>query len=572
MTAPSAARGTVVRHGGSYNYLYSTQYAPPAHAVDCDKLDGTRTHLFLNPEIERNFGGWLEKRKATWREKWPQASSLLRQQVDYDPLDGTRTHLFLNPEIERDFRGWLQERKATWRKKWPVAQRLAGFEDDDEEGDYGRDLKRRGIDHNDDSVAVRNDFWVAQGYETFEQWLTSSKAKWAQDYSWHRAKRRKIEHDADVVVRLPTAEDPEGTSKFVTWLDVRKNQWRLLTRKRQRRRAEEEAENAAKVMIAGTDSTKRASSPSSGDVFSDKATDEALFGIAASSRISSPNSVAHTIPRLRPHLVGGRSTSAVSTEIAVIDSILEEEERRHQKLAERDPLDISFIFDSSLGAPDDTIANIMSYLPVSEHWRFLCISYTTSMAIRQREYMWRSLCPARWALPRRPRVPWYKFYITKIRVEEETVRKQSDEVLLKAYAIIQKADHLQKMQKLIKATKKKFDFDVNYTSGVVCERNSLLNLAVINGRHKIARYLIESESANIESVDRGNFSPLLNAAWLGDKPMVRYLMSQGANRALVGMYHSSKGICPADFKGHTAEGWARERGFTPVADLIHLGL
>ena len=76
----------------------------------------------------------------------------------------------------------------------------------------------------------------------------------------------------------------------------------------------------------------------------------------------------------------------------------------------------------------------------------------------------------------------------------------------------------------------------------------------------------------IETVDRGNFSPLLNAAYNGDKPMVRYLLIRGANRKLIGKYHSSKGICAPDFPGHNAEGWARERGHTAVADLIRLGL
>jgi ankyrin repeat protein len=202
----------------------------------------------------------------------------------------------------------------------------------------------------------------------------------------------------------------------------------------------------------------------------------------------------------------------------------------------------------------------------------MCISYTTSMQIRQREYLWKTLCPSRWNLPRRPRVPWHRLYLTKIRQEEETARKQSDDVLLKAAPIIFKADKLLQIQKLIRAAKKKFDFNFDYTSGVVCERNSLLNLAVINRRHKIAKWLIEDCGAAIETVDRGNFSPLLNAAYNGDRSMVRYLLIRGANRKLIGKYHSSKGICAADFQGHNAEGWARERGHTAVADLIRLGL
>ena len=53
--------------------------------------------------------------------------------------------------------------------------------------------------------------------------------------------------------------------------------------------------------------------------------------------------------------------------------------------------------------------------------------------------------------------------------------------------------------------------DVDYTSGVVLERNSLLNLAIIAERVKISRWLIEEKGADLESSDRGGFTPLINA-------------------------------------------------------------
>lgn len=135
---------------------------------------------------------------------------------------------------------------------------------------------------------------------------------------------------------------------------------------------------------------------------------------------------------------------------------------------------------------------------------------------------------------------------------------------------------------------------MNYTSGVVLERNSLLNLAIIAERVKISRWLIEEKGADLESSDRGGFSPLINAAWNGDKKMVRYLLARGCDRNKVGLFHSSKGLCPPSFKGHTAEGecsfqyrfsvvisntrellvkgWAKKRGHEDVADLIRIGL
>jgi hypothetical protein len=105
-------------------------------------------------------------------------------------------------------------------------------------------------------------------------------------------------------------------------------------------------------------------------------------------------------------------------------------------------------------------------------------------------------------------------YITKIRAEEEASRKHSDDLLVKAGAIIDKGDLLTKFEKLVVKAERDFSFNVNYTSGTVLERNSLLNWAVINKRKNIVKWLIEEKHSDIESCDRGNFTPLLNAGRL----------------------------------------------------------
>lgn len=107
-------------------------------------------------------------------------------------------------------------------------------------------------------------------------------------------------------------------------------------------------------------------------------------------------------------------------------------------------------------------------------------------------------------------------YISKIRAEEETSRKQSDDLLTKADAIIDKGDIVIKFRKLVLKAEKDFAFDVNYTSGTVLERNSLLNMAVINQRKNIAKWLVEEKNCDIETCDRGNFTPLLNAGMCSD--------------------------------------------------------
>jgi hypothetical protein len=258
--------------------------------------------------------------------------------------------------------------------------------------------------------------------------------------------------------------------------------------------------------------------------------------------------------------------------MTIIDALLEEQEKEAKDSQERPPLDISFLFDARLGAPDDVVAHCLEFLHRSEHGKLLCVSTDTSAALKERDGVWRQLCPSHWVLPRRPRKRWHEVYITKIREEERASRKWADDFLNKASDILFNADHLNKIEKLVKQGEKRVDFNINYISGVVCERNSLLNLAVIYSRTKVVRWLLETKGADIETYDRGGFTPLINAAWQGDRHLVRYLLGRGANRTKVGFCHFFEPLAPPEFKGLTAEGWARRRGHHELADLISLGL
>lgn len=398
---------------------------------------------------------------------------------------------------------------------------------------------------------IGRDFWTTQGFLTFDHWLAESTTKWKRSYSWNRRKRRRIEKESEEIVHFPSGTDVwEAEEQLHRWLRVRKNQWRILRRKRQRRRQEEA--QAVKT---------RNLSPSI-DV-------AALGQIAGLNKIRDGTKIQHS-----PRSIASLKLDAgpKSSEMFCIDSLLEEEERRRKAIEDRPPFDISFIFDARLGAPDDTIAHCLQFLHHSEHGKLLCISSATSEAIKQRELMWQQMCPTHWTLPRRPRKPWHEMYITRIRVDEEAARKRSDDILTKAAALLFKGDNLNQIQKLINRVQKRFHFDVNYVSGVVCERNGLLNLAVINGRHKTVRWLIEAKGADLESCDRGRFTPLINAAWAGDKYLVRFLLGKGADRTKIGTGHYSQPLALPEFEGLNAEGWARKRGHEDVGDLIHMGL
>ena len=444
---------------------------------------------------------------------------------DFELDDGKRIHMFLNDEIERDFNGWLCKRKTTWRQKWQKSiRRSASIEDSEERS------------------TVAHDFWLFSDYESFDHWLSAAKTKWRRSYSWHVDRRNQLEEEYEKTVHLPFSpvlEDFVATEQFKDWLTVRKQQWKIARRKRQRKQQQQHT-NVENLTASVSDSTS---------------------GVV--ERSSSKAAEASSI------VIANKNDT-----IMYIDEMLEMQEEIETNSAsqKRHTMDASWMFDAQLGAPDDIILLIMRFLQPFEHGNLLCLSYTSYTLFKLRESMWKSLCPKHWILPRRPRKSWCVLYITKIRAEEEAFRKSSDDLLVKANVIIEKGDLLNKLEKLVKKGEKDFRFDVNYTSGVVLERNSLLNMAIIDKRTKIAKWLMEQKNADIETWDRGQFTPLLNAAWNGDKHMVRYLLARGADRTKTGLNHSSKGLAPAGFMGLRAEEWARKRGHEDVAELIRIGI
>ncbi|KAL7473866.1 hypothetical protein ACHAXS_014420 [Conticribra weissflogii] len=470
---------------------------------------------------------------------------------EFDINEGTRIRRFINDEVDKNFHEWLNKRKATWRsfrkERHPPQTRKRSVVDDD------------GDDEDEAAISDFNhDFWLSSGYDTFEEWLSASKLKWKRSYSWHKDRRKKLELDCEKEVHFPMVPSSyvkptiEGNAtifkEFENWLEVRKKHWLVLRRKRQRALSEDDATIVPlKNYVDGTTSTAAA--------------DQNLF-------------VKQSTTQITPSLRRTNRVSSSPTDVMYIDEILADQEQRNSTNIDenRGPLDISWLFDSQLGAPDDIIVVIMQFLNPSDHGKLLCLSWTTNFTFKKRDHLWQTLCPSHWILPRRPRKSWCVIYVTKIREEEELSRKQSDDLLLKANNVIDKGDQLGKIEKLVRKAEKDFGFSVDYTSGIVLERNSLLNMAVISGRHKIAKWLIEEKGADIESCDRGDFTPLCNAAWDGDKYMVRYLLGKGANRKKVGTGHSSHGLAPASFQGLTAERWARKSGHEEVAELIRLGL
>jgi hypothetical protein len=395
-----------------------------------------------------------------------------------DPDEGHRWRLFVAPV--GPFHKWLSRRKAAWRCTWdatrPVLHLLPDSSTDDENASFVA-----GADIEDDrrSSAVPIDFWSQQGYGSWDEWLRASKPKWSRKYSWNQRKRKHFEIDA----RVSLDEDVGA------WLQVRKRQWLMSRRKRLRQRQQQEVEEQRGGSISVS-----VDAPS------------ALCGDA------DPSSTCTKPPPFATVMIPA-ATTYHNPDILLIDELLEEEERRRKALEDRPPLDLSFLFQEG-ACPDDAVVDVMGYLDPKEHGKLLCIRKQWRQALIQREGVWRDLCPKRWTLPRRPRKPWHELYLSNLRRDKESSQKLWDDLLSNLSKILAKGDYVQQVEKLVDEAERSFGFHINYSSGVVCERNAILNLAVIQKRHKIARWLVEVKRADIETFDRGHFTPLLNAAWV----------------------------------------------------------
>jgi hypothetical protein len=451
----------------------------------------------------------------------------------YVPNDGTAAALFMKPI--GNFPHWLSRRKSAWRRQYTVYEHSHEI------------LKKRRVSScaekevEERSCSVTKDFWTQQGFISFDDWMTSRVMQWKMSYSWNQRKRKRIQQDCFEVVHI-SAERVQ----FKHWLSVRRRQWRLQRRKRQRVNVRRQAdEETASNHVQAQDS----------------------HGLSTLSSVKE-------IASAPAHSCASKLFCSDDKEMAIMDEIIEAEEARRHESAKmrRVPIDITKFFDAANGIPDDIIVNCFEYLERKEHLRVLGIDKATSKSLQARNDVWKSLCPSHWILPRRPRKPWYELYCGRMKTEYEQHQKTWDDLLVKCANILDSSDSLCKIEKLIEKAEKCFGFDVNYISGVVCERNSLLNLAVIHKRHKVTKWLVDVKKADIETFDRGNFTPLLNAAWEGDRTLVRFFLQKGADRSVRGTQHYSKAIAPPGFEGMTADEWADKRGYPDVARLIRVGL
>jgi hypothetical protein len=260
---------------------------------------------------------------------------------DFDLDEGRRFRLFATRDVKRSFHEWPLVRKSSWKSRRKHV--------------YIAETPMTAVKQRDKPISTSHDFWLASGFELFDQWLLASKAAWRRNYSWHKNKKRKLQSETEKELHYPSLLGPltSGVAadvalhQFNDWLEVRKQQWRITRRKRQLERNDSISDVKDVLPNQSDDSVEK----------------KLALSQAKSKRLSS-NDTHHA------------------------------------------PLDISWIFDSDVGAPDDVIVLLMRFLNPSDHGNLLCLSWASNYCFKKRDAVWQSLCPKRWILPRRPRKSW----------------------------------------------------------------------------------------------------------------------------------------------------------------------
>ena len=305
---------------------------------------------------------------------------------EFTPEEGSRAELFIQPV--NDFPDWLKKRKEKWRRHYKVHK----FESD--KTNYSDNEDEDCLYHVSGDTLVPHDFWrTSQGYASFDDWLQDSVIKWKKAYSWNQRKRKKIQQECEEIVHLPhTIATQAQNEEFCHWLRIRKFQWRIARRKRQRHRLEleeevqklneeyaETAAGAESMLSDGTDDILKTGAFSSDPNADDMAT---VGGVACASG-------ARPTKRSKHSLV---LSGALSRDFAVIDDMLDHEETQRKEKVERPPLDIELLFDPDDGVPDDVLVQCFAFLHPVEHYKLLFINKTSSKSLRERgEQLWRQV-------------------------------------------------------------------------------------------------------------------------------------------------------------------------------------
>jgi hypothetical protein len=480
-------------------------------------------------------------------------------------------------EPQGEFRAWLKSRKTKWRQsRGKTDEHYAALyperrQHKKREGNEQGGSKKNKIGDEEEgyyTMKGKDEFWKDLGFDTVEDWQQGRVEGWRRKYRWNRVRLDVIKEKLGngQGVGLPMEEEGgKGTFREVQeWLAVRKVEWRVKrAREKEYNRELVEDVKRAKMGVIGLPQEKNTTTT--------EPPDSVAREVTSSSSSSSSTSSSTTLPTL-----------SVCEKASSLDP-LHQTVLEHLTLSLTQPkppaktYSIDWLFDLDICGNDDLVFLTLSFLTEFEVNRLVTsVSKHKTRQMAERQNLWSQKCKmnTRWNLPRNPRKAWFELYVTNLKKFFLERLKKSEELLSLCMYHLRKGDHLTQIKKKVLPCVRDFNFSVDFTSGSVGDRNGLLNWAVVYRRPKVAKWLVNDMGADLETKDSGFFTPLCNAAWNGDLQMVRFLLWRGARRDAIGLTHCSKGFGAVQmgFKGLTAEGWARIKGWKEVEMEIKYGV
>jgi hypothetical protein len=124
-------------------------------------------------------------------------------------------------------------------------------------------------------------------------------------------------------------------------------------------------------------------------------------------------------------------------------------------------------------------------------------------------------------------------------------------VLYQVHKVVQAADSVQSLRKLVGRVQAQGFFLVNYTTGMF-DRQTLLHYASRYARSKCVMSLVVDFHAQVNLADDGGFTPLANAAYSGDLKSVTVLLEAGADPSVKCKAHASGPLTTTTFPSSTS--------------------
>ena len=230
--------------------------------------------------------------------------------------------------------------------------------------------------------------------------------------------------------------------------------------------------------------------------------------------------------------------------------------------------------------PDDLLVQILKGAKLKEMQAVTLVSVSWH-TIASRDNVWRTICEEKlrdFHPPRRIRRSWMRIFFEQMIEREKKIEESSQRMFLKCDVIFRaRTDNFSKLRKILVDHKvgegPDDEISIDRRGGTTWEDNPLVNLATREGRQRCVKELVEQWGASIEIKDVGGFTPILEAAYHGHEPLLKYLLNHGANIDVQGVSLGTQSGNERSQNGPFSPlEWARRQGHRRCAEILeHAG-